>query len=120
VVDQILLLPWSNVFLWVGARSEGRAFVDLYVSRKSAFRVADSRSVLLTEVDAAGRSEVTAGFTGFARAVLRHAAPDSVNPGIAIASVQDAWARLDFPRDSDYDDYVFRLYNLILARTPRA
>jgi membrane associated rhomboid family serine protease len=120
VSDQILLLPWSNVFLWVAARSEGLAFVDLYVNRRSAYRIADSRAVLLTEVDATGRSEMTAGFTGFARAVLRHAAPDSVNPGIRSAAVQDAWGRLDFPRDSDYDDYVFRLYNLILARNPRA
>jgi membrane associated rhomboid family serine protease len=120
VSDQILLLPWSNAFLWVAARSEGRAFVDLYVNRRSAYRIADSRAVLLTEVDPAGRSEVAAGFTGFARAVLRHAAPETVNPGIGIAAVQDAWGRLDFPRDSDYDDYVFRLYNLILARNPRA
>ncbi len=120
VADQILLLPWSNAFLWVGARSEGRAFVDLYVNRRSAYRIADSRAVLLTEVDAAGRSEVPAGFTGFARAVLRHAAPDSVSPGIRSAADQEPWGRLDFPRDSDYDDYVFRLYNLILARNPRA
>jgi len=120
VADQVLLLPWTNVFLWVAARSEGRSFIDLIVNRRSAYRVADSRSVLLTEVDPTGRSEVSAGFTGFARAVLRHALPGSTNPGIPVAAVQDAWGRLDFPRDSDYDDYVFRLYNLMLARNPGA
>jgi len=120
VADQILLLPWTNPFLWVAARSEGKTFIDFYVTRRSAFRIVDSRAVPLTEVDPAGRNEVSAGFTGFARAVLRNAPPEAITPGIHIAAVQDAWGRLDFPRDSDYDDYVFRVYNLILARSARA
>jgi membrane associated rhomboid family serine protease len=120
VADQILLLPWTNPFLWVAARSEGRTFIDFLVTRRSAFRVVDSRAVPLTEVDPSGRNEVTAGFTGFARAILRNAPAETITPGIRIAAVQDAWGRLDFPRNSDYDDYVFRVYNLILARSARA
>ncbi|MBV8878560.1 MAG: rhomboid family intramembrane serine protease, partial [Planctomycetaceae bacterium] len=118
--DQILLIPWTAPFLTLGARSEGQAFIDVFVSRRSAFRVLDSRSILLTEIDPSGRNEVSAGFGGFARAVRQYASSASVNEGIAVAADGQAWGRLDFPRDSDYHDYVFWLYNLILARSPHA
>jgi hypothetical protein len=118
--DQIVQLPWTAPFLWGGARSEGRAFIDVFVNRRTAFRIQDGRSTLLTEVDGSGRTEVSRSFSDFARAVRRSASAADQNEGIAIAAEQSAWGRLDFPENSDYDDYVFWLYNLILARSSRA
>ncbi|HVR85006.1 MAG TPA: rhomboid family intramembrane serine protease [Planctomycetota bacterium] len=118
--DQIVQIPWPAPFLWIGARSEGQAFIDVFVNRRSAFRVLDARSTLLTEVDASGRTEVSRSFPDFARAILGSASGADLNEGVAIAAGQSAWGRLDFPEHSDYDDYVFWLYNLILARSSRA
>jgi len=118
--DQVIQLPWTAPFLWVGARSEGRAFLDVFVNRRTAFRVADSRAILLTEVDPSGRSEVAKEFPALARSALTLAAGSALNEGVTTAAEQSAWGRLDFPRDSDYDDYVFWLYNLILSRSGRA
>jgi membrane associated rhomboid family serine protease len=118
--DQIVQLPWPSPFLWIGSRSEGQAFIDVFVNRRTAFRVRDARSTLLTEVDASGRSELSRSFPDFARALLGSAAGADLNEGITIAAEQSAWGGLDFPEHSDYDDYVFWLYNLTLARSTRA
>jgi len=117
--DRIVQIPWAAPFLWVGARSEGQVFIDVFVNRKTAFRVLDLRSTLLTEVDSSGRSEVSRTISEFARAALRSAAGVDLNEGLRIAAEQSAWGRLDFPQNSDYDDYIFWLYNLILARSAR-
>jgi membrane associated rhomboid family serine protease len=117
--DQIVQVPWAAPFLWVAARVEGRAFVDFFLSRRAAFRIGDARTTPLTEVDPATRSEVSRDFASFARAIRRLAAGASMNDGIAAAAESSGWGRLDFPRTADYDDYVFWLYNLILARSSR-
>jgi hypothetical protein len=103
----------------VAARVEGRAFVDFFLSRRAAFRIGDARTTSLTEVDPATRSEVARDFTSFARTLRRLAAGASMNDGIAAAAESSGWGRLDFPRTADYDDYIFWLYNLILARSSR-
>lgn len=118
--DQILQIPWAAPFLWVGARSEGDTFIDVFLNRRTAYRIPESRSVLLTEIAPSGRTEVAVGLSALARAIKANASAAASNEGIAIAEAEDAWGRLDFPRNSDYDDYVFWLYNLILARNPQA
>jgi membrane associated rhomboid family serine protease len=96
--DQILQVPWPAPLLWVAARSEGNTFIDVFVNRRTAFRIPDSRSVLLTEIDPSGRSESAATFAALARGIRANAAPSALNEGIAFAAMQDAWGRLDFPR----------------------
>ena len=118
--DQIVQVPWTAPFLWVGARSEGLPFIDIFVNRRTGYRILDSRSTLLTEVDSGSRTEVAREFPAFARAILARASAADLNEGISTAAEQNAWGRLDFPRNSDYDDYIFWLYNLILARSSRA
>jgi len=118
--DQIVQIPWPAPFLWVGARSEGQAFIDVFVNRRTAYRVLDLRSTMLTEVDTSARTEVSRSFSEFAKAIGRFASGAVMNDGLAVAAEQSAWGRLDFPRNSDYDDYIFWLYNLILARSARA
>ena len=117
--ERIVQIPWPVPFLWVGARSEGQAFIDVFVNRKTAYRILDVRSTMLTEVDSSGRTEESRRFFEFAQAIRRFSAGADMNDGIALAAEQSAWGRLDFPQNSDYDDYIFWLYNLILARSAR-
>ncbi|HLY10719.1 MAG TPA: rhomboid family intramembrane serine protease [Planctomycetota bacterium] len=117
--DQIAQIPWASPFLWVAARSQGRVWVDVFLNRRTAFRVEDGRSTLLTEVDPSGRTEVARDLQTFAQAIQRQATTTDVNAGIRILADQGSWGRLDFSRGSDYDDYIFWLYNLILARSSR-
>lgn len=117
--DQIVLLPWGAPFLYIGARVDGRPLIDLFVSRKVAYRISGSRAVPLTEVDPQSRSEISMDLGGFAEAVLQRGQPASVNEGVRSAAQGTDWGRLDFVQVSDYDDYVFWLYNLILAQSAR-
>ncbi len=115
VGDQVVMLPWSAPFLFVGARVDGVPFVEIFVNRRTAYRINHARHVPLTEVDPGGRSEGSTDLAGLARAALDRAA-GSTNDGLrALAGGPDG-ARLDFRSAADYDDYIFWLYNLILAK----
>jgi membrane associated rhomboid family serine protease len=117
--DQIIMVPWSAPFLYVGARTEGRSFIDVFLNRRTAYRIADAREVPLTEVDPASRSEYSTDLAGFARAAI-HRGGAAVNEGLRILAGGSGGGRLDFKLATDYDDYVFWLYNLTLAQGSRA
>jgi membrane associated rhomboid family serine protease len=117
--DQIVMVPWSAPFLYAGARAEGRAFIDLFLNRRSAYRIADARDVPLTEVNPASRSEFSTDLAGFARAALNRSGA-AVTDGVRALAAGSGGGRLDFKSASDYDDYIFWLYNLTLAQGARA
>jgi membrane associated rhomboid family serine protease len=120
VSDQVVMVPWSAPFLDVGARVGEKAFIDLYLNRRTAYRIPDARSVALKEVVRDGRAEVGTNLGGFARAILDRGSSASINEGVRTLAADAAWDRLDFRTPSDYDDYVFWLYNLTLAQGSRA
>jgi hypothetical protein len=118
--DQVIAVPWSNPFLYVGARISGAAFIDVFVNRKTTYRIRDARGILLRQVDHDGRSEITSDLGGFARSVVERVGGAAINAGIrSFASAGDG-ARLDFRTSDHYDDYIFWLYNLTLAQGPRS
>jgi membrane associated rhomboid family serine protease len=113
--DQIVMVPWPSPFLFVGARIDGSPFVELFVNRRTAYRINDARHIPLTEVDSSSRREESTDLAGFSRAVLDRAA-GSTNDGLRILAGSADGGRLDFGSAADYDDYIFWLYNLILAK----
>jgi membrane associated rhomboid family serine protease len=117
--EQMLMVPWSAPFLFAGARLDGRAFIDVFLNRRTAYRILDARHVPLTEVDPLSRKEVSMDLAGFARAVLDRGGSGSTNDGVRAAADTTGWGQLDFRSATDYDDYIFWLYNLILAQSPR-
>jgi membrane associated rhomboid family serine protease len=113
--EHIVMVPWSAPFLFVGARIDGIPFIEIFVNRRTAYRINDARHIPLTEVDPVSRKEGATDLAGLARAVLDRAA-GSTNDGVRdLAGARDG-GRLDFRSAADYDDYVFWLYNLILAK----
>ena len=118
--DQVVSVPWSGAFLFVGARIDGAAIIDVFVNRKSAYRIKDLRAVALRQVDSDGRSETASDIAGFARAAVERASGAAINDWIRSVAKGGDGARLDFRTADNYDDYVFWLYNLILAQGPRA
>jgi membrane associated rhomboid family serine protease len=117
--DQILPVPWSSPFLWAAARIDGRPFVDIFVTRRSAYRILGARHVPLTEVDPTSRREISSDLASFARAVLERAG-GATSDGLRAAAGLSDWGRLDFGNAADYDDYLFWLYTLTLAKGPPA
>jgi len=113
--EQIVMLPWSAPFLFVGARVDGAPFVEIFVNRRTAYRIDDARHVPLTEVDPGSRTEGPTDLAGLARAALDRAA-GSTNDGLRELAGSRDGRRLDFRSAADYDDYIFWLYNLILAK----
>jgi membrane associated rhomboid family serine protease len=118
--DQSVAVPWAAPILYAGARLNGSAFVDVFVNRKTAYRIRDARDVALRQVDADGRSESTSDVAGFARAAQERATGAALNDWIRSVAQGGDGGRLDFRTPADYDDYIFWLYNLILAQGPRA
>ena len=118
--DQVVPLPWSAPILYVGARINGAAFIDVIINRKTAYRIRDSRAIPLRRVDSDGRSESATDLGGFASSVVVRAAGTTINDGIRTAAEGGIGSRLDFRTPENYDDYIFWLYNLILAQGPRA
>jgi membrane associated rhomboid family serine protease len=114
--DQIVVVPWNAPFLYVAGRTQGRAFIDVFLNRRSAFRIDDARSVPLTAVDPATRTEVSSDLVGFARAIRQRPGSAAANEGISVVAEGGDWRWLDFRERSDYDDYLFWLYNLVLAQ----
>jgi membrane associated rhomboid family serine protease len=117
--DQVVAVPWSGPILYVGAQINGQAFIDVIVSRKSAFRIRASRAVILRQIDSDGRSEIASTLVGFASAVVMRAAGAVLNEGIRTAADGGIGTRLDFRTAENYDDYIFWMYNLTLAQNPR-
>jgi len=113
--EQIAMVPWSAPFLLVGARIDGQPFVDVFVNRRTAYRISAGRPVPLTEVDPTSRREISTDLAGFARAALDRTA-GATNDGVRAAAGLSDWGRLDFRSPADYDDYIFWLYNLTLAK----
>ena len=113
--EQVVMVPWSAPFLSVGARIDGVPFVEIFVNRRTAYRINDARHIPLTEVDPASRKEGASDLAGLARAVLDRAAGSS-NDGLQALAGSPGGGRLDFGSAADYDDYIFWLYNLILAK----
>lgn len=118
--DHIAQVPWTGPFLIVGARVEGRAHLDVFLSRRTCYRIADSGQVPLVEVDSSSRSEAPTDLSGFARAATHRAVGASLNAGVQAAAGGGGWGWLDFRSPNDYDDYIFWLFNLVLARSARA
>jgi membrane associated rhomboid family serine protease len=112
----VTAVPWTAPFLYVGARIGRRAFADVFVNRRGAFRVPETGT--LTAVDARRRREMPADLAGFAKAVLERSRGAAANEGIRVLAHRGAWGWLAFRDPGDYDDYLFWIYNLILSRVP--
>jgi membrane associated rhomboid family serine protease len=117
--DQVVTVPWSGPILYVGARVNGAAFIDVFVNRKTAYRIKDLRAVALRRIGPDGRTESPTDLGGFASSVVVKAAGTGINEGIRTAAEGGIGARLDFRTPQDYDDYIFWLYNLTLAQGPQ-
>jgi membrane associated rhomboid family serine protease len=117
--DQVVVIPWTGPFLCIGARIQDQTVIDVFVNRRTAYRIADARGVALREVARDGRAEVATDLGGFARAIIDRAGTASLNDGIKRIAAGAAWDRLDFRSPTDYDDYVFWKYNLVLDKGSR-
>ena len=93
------VVPWPLPFLYVGARVEGVAVLDVFVTRRAAFRFAGKPGAV-------------------ARAVIENRRGAVLNEGVRALAHAGAWGWLEFRSARDYDDYVFWLYNLVLSRVP--
>lgn len=116
VGDQSLQVPWTTPFLYSAARIRDRAFIDVFVNRRTAYRIVESRSVPLTEVDPDGRSERPATLQALAKVMTDRARPTAVQEGLRAMAGVPGGGRLDFNQTSDYDDYVYWVYHLILSK----
>jgi membrane associated rhomboid family serine protease len=116
--DQSLTVPWSSPFLYIGARVGKQPFLDLFVNRRTAYRVVDAPEIPLTEVDPLSRTEQRTTLAGFARSVVKYRASAALNEGVRVLAHRGAWGWLSFRSSSDYDDYLFWIYNLILSQVP--
>ncbi len=111
-------VPWATPFLYLGARVEGTALIDLFSGRRAAFRVADAPDVALAEIDAPSRSEWASDLAGLARAIVARREGAALNEGVRVLANGGSWGWLSFRSFAEYDDYVFWVYNLILSRVP--
>jgi membrane associated rhomboid family serine protease len=118
--DQAVVVPWTSPFLFVGARVADQTVIDVFLNRRTAYRIADARGTALREIARDGRAEVAADLGGFARAVLDRAGTATANDGVGKIAAGAAWDRLDFRSPTDYDDYVFWFYNLVLDKGSRS
>ena len=118
--DQAVVVPWTGPFLFVGARIADQTFIDVFLNRRTAYRIPDARATALREIARDGRAEVATDLAGFARAVLDRAGTATVNDGVRKIAAGAAWDRLDFRSPTDYDDYVFWFYNLVLDKGSRS
>ena len=97
-------LPWMSAGLVVDAELGTERFLDVYVSRTTAFRVPARPGVILTQVDPARRTEEGATLESLAKAFeARRGAP------CAGGRFADA---------ASFDDYVFRAWHLSRAGKP--
>jgi membrane associated rhomboid family serine protease len=115
---EVLSVPWSAPFLYVGARVGRFTFIDFFVNRRAAYRVPAQADVPLVEVDPRERAETPSDLPGFARAILEYRSGAALNEGVRVLAHHGAWGWLAFRSFSDYDDYVFWVYNLILSTVP--
>ena len=109
--NQMMPVPWSAPFLYVAAEVEGKARLDLFVNRRTSYRLPDG--IRLTKVDSVRRSEEAAVPSDLARSILAHRGSATAGEGIRMMSEGLALA-FDFRQD--YDDYLFWIYNLALSR----
>jgi membrane associated rhomboid family serine protease len=114
--DQAVVVPWTSPFLFVGARVANQAIIDVFLNRRTAYRIPDARATALREIARDGRAEVPTDLAGFGRAIVDRAGTAVLNDGVRRIAASASWDRLDFRSATDYDDYVFWYYNLILAQ----
>ena len=114
--DRSAPLPWIAPFLFVAARVRGEAALDLFIDRRTAFRAVEGRGLRLVEADPAGRTERETDLAGFARAVLDRGRGAAINEGVGRLARGEPLEGLDFRNPSDYDDYLFWIYNLALSQ----
>jgi membrane associated rhomboid family serine protease len=96
-------VPWPTPFLYLGARVEGTPFIDLLLGRREAFRLALADPADLADL---------------ARAIVARREGAALNEGVRVLAHGGSWGWLSFRSHSQYDDYVFWVYNLILSRVP--
>ena len=111
--DRIVPVPWSSPFLVVGARIGDAAFVDLFLNRRSAFRLHEK--IRFTRVDSLARSEQAADLATLAREFAARSGAAFLDEGIRLLAAPADLGRLAFKIPADYDDYLFWTYNLVLS-----
>ncbi len=114
--DEVHAFPWTAPFLYIGARLGGAAFIDIFVNRRTAFRVGEGAS--FTEVDPLRRRETSVNLEDFADAILKNRSGAALNDGVRLLAHRGSWGWLAFKNAADHDDYVFWMYDLILSRIP--
>ncbi len=107
---------WTAPFLYLGARAGREPFVDVFVNRRTAFRVTGAARIV--HVDARRRSETPGDLEDLARAILQYRSGAALNEGIHVLAKRGQWGWLGFRNPADYEDYAFWIYNLILSRVP--
>ena len=115
--DQIVPVPWSAPFLHVAASVRGTPAVEIFVDRRTAFRIPEGAR--LVEVDAHRRSESPAVPSDLGRAILKYLGTATADEGIRRLAEGAGWDRLSFSSPVEYDDYLFWIYNLAIERARR-
>ncbi len=115
VGGQVVPVAWPAPFLYVGARVTGRTFIDILVNRRVAYRVPEG--IAMARVDPLRRRESDAELRDLAEAVLDHHRGAAVNEGVSVLAGHGSWGWLSFRNPSDFDDYLFWIYNLTLSRS---
>ncbi len=116
--NQVVTVSWPSPFLAVAARAGGPAFVDLFLTRKTAYRVQRRPGVALTRVDARRRSEEAVDLSGLARDLERLRGGAGNDEGVRLLAQRGEEAVPAYSDASSYDDYLFRTYHLARAGNP--
>ncbi len=110
---EVMPVLWTAPFLYLGARVGRLEFIDVFVSRRAAFRVGGG--IPMRRIDAFMRREFQAGIDDFADAVIRRRSGAAINEGVRILGNGGRWGWLNFGTQEDYEDYAYWIYNIILS-----
>jgi membrane associated rhomboid family serine protease len=116
--NQVVPIPWSSPFLSVAARLDGPPFIDLFLSRRSAYRIQRKPGLALTRVDPHRRSEEAVDLAGLAQDLERLREGTGNDEGMRLLAAGGEALAPAFGGPSAYDDYLFRAYHLARAGNP--
>lgn len=112
--EQAITVGWSAPIVATALRLGAEPVVDLFVTRKDAYRIRAKPGLGLTRV--AGRREEDVDLSELARDLERHREGRGNDEGIRLLA--GGGEPPSFPDPADYDDYLLRVFHLAQAGHP--
>lgn len=97
---------WSAPFLYVGARIAASPTLDIFATPRARYPL--HRTTDMSPHD----------LRDAAAAILEYRRGAAMNDGVRVLAYRGQWGYLSFRSSEDYEEYIFWLYSLILARRP--